>query len=105
MYCPRCESAELENKSRNGQIFLVCPACALIKVNLRSQNKEAQITSELQPKLELQKLVYNQAQNRRAQLEAEIRARQQRLAAAREYFQQVAQPPLHRSSPSQKDSG
>ncbi|PIQ28652.1 hypothetical protein COW36_12230 [bacterium (Candidatus Blackallbacteria) CG17_big_fil_post_rev_8_21_14_2_50_48_46] len=100
MNCPRCQAAELQNKSRNGQIFLVCPRCQLIKVDLRAHRGEALISLENQPKLSLGKLTRANQSFQRTQLETQVQA-DHRLASARHDFQrQAMNPPLQEREPS-----
>ena len=85
MNCPRCQKAELQDKSRNGQGFLVCPVCNLVKVGLRSGLSAPQIALEHQPRLSLNKLVYENKRQHVSRQEAQIRLQQQVQGAHQDF--------------------
>jgi len=97
MNCPRCQKAELQDKSRNGQGFLVCPACHLLKVALRSGLSVPHIGLEHQPRLSLNKLVYENKQQHIALQETHLRHQQEQREAHRDFqyqTQALLEPPL-----------
>ncbi|MBT9548055.1 MAG: hypothetical protein IV090_21875 [Candidatus Sericytochromatia bacterium] len=89
MNCPRCQKAELQDKSRNGQGFLVCPACNLVKVALRSGLSVPQTALDHQPRLSLNKLVYENKQDHLAQQETQIRHRHEQQEARQDFQAQT----------------
>jgi late competence protein required for DNA uptake (superfamily II DNA/RNA helicase) len=89
MNCPRCQKAEMQDKSRNGQGFLVCPSCNLLKVGLRSSLKTPQIALDQQPRLSLNKLVYGNKLYQKSLQEAQIQQSHEQDLAHQDFQRQA----------------